>query len=333
MPVAYVGAAAGLASTIGGLAGGGSNQSYGGAGGGSPYFYQPTGQPQQDQNYQNLLNNMYTQGQQLPQQTLGQESSIVNNQVLGGQYQTPFINAAAGAGQAATNQVAPMQFGAAQQLYGAGQNMLQQAGNPQSALYNQLQQQTTDQLNAANAASGVSGPYAAGVTGMGLNNFNMDWQNQLLQRNALANQVAGQDFQGASGLGGAGVQSLYQGGQMPYGAYQQVYGNQLQALQGLQGQTTAAWQLPQMAMNNMQSYMGLGQSAGVNALAGQNQGFNQNLQLGQGLGYSLGSLGSTIQGQTGSQYPLAGLFSGGGSGYMGQLGGASTNYDTNTMFM
>ena len=46
MPVAYVGAAAGLASTIGGLAGGGSNQSYGGAGGGSPYFYQPTGPPQ-----------------------------------------------------------------------------------------------------------------------------------------------------------------------------------------------------------------------------------------------------------------------------------------------
>ena len=96
MPVAYVGAAAGLASTIGGLASGSNNQSYGGAGGGSPYFYQPTGQPQQDQNYQNLLNNMYTQGQQLPQQTLGQESSIVNNQVLGGQYQTPFINAAAG---------------------------------------------------------------------------------------------------------------------------------------------------------------------------------------------------------------------------------------------
>jgi len=77
--------------------------------------------------------------------------------------------------------------------------------DPQKQLYNRefnLQQQ---QALANNAASGVATtPYGAGMVNQGNQNFNIDWQNNLLQREALAAQAAG-------GLSNAAMGSLGQG--------------------------------------------------------------------------------------------------------------------------
>src|SRR5258708_36165262 len=96
-------------------------------------------------------------------------------------------------------------YGAGGQLMGAGQQLLpwgQQIMNtgfdPQQALYHRTQQQTQDQTRAGLEARGLdSSPYGAGVEGQTMANFNIDWQNQQLQRHAAAAGAArGLDPQG-----------------------------------------------------------------------------------------------------------------------------------------
>src|SRR5258708_23118892 len=89
-------------------------------------------------------------------------------------------------------------YGAGGQLMGAGQQLLpwgQQIMNtgfdPQQALYHRTQQQTQDQTRAGLEARGLdSSPYGAGVEGQTMANFNIDWQNQQLQRQAPAARTA-----------------------------------------------------------------------------------------------------------------------------------------------
>ncbi len=320
----YAGAVAGIGSSIAGLAGGSNQPQIAGAGGGSPYFYQPTGQPQADLSYQSLLDNMINNpqygAQTLPFTTLGQQQGVVSS-LMNNPYASPYISGAAAAGQAASGQVAPMQFGGASSLYAGafpalqgGQQIMQQGFDPQSALYNQQQNNLSQQMNAANAAAGLSGPAAAGVSQQGLTNFNIDWQNNLLGRENTALQgygtamnAAGQAFTGASNLGQGGVASLLAGAQDPYSAYQSVYGNQLSALSGLQTATGAAWSPTQNALSDLQSYLQLGQADATAALAGQNTGFNQNTQLGTNLGSTLmnPSLVSGVQSLFGNGSPYS----------------------------
>jgi hypothetical protein len=71
--------------------------------------------------------------------------------------------------------------------------IMQQAFDPQQALYNRTVQQTQEQTRAGLEARGLDmSPYGAGVEGSALSNFNIDWQNNQLQRM----------LQGASGVGG-----------------------------------------------------------------------------------------------------------------------------------
>jgi hypothetical protein len=68
-------------------------------------------------------------------------------------------------------------------ITGAGNAVAQTAFDPQSALFNRTQNQLLDQSNAINAMSGVaSTPYGASVTGNNLANFDINWQNNLLNR-------------------------------------------------------------------------------------------------------------------------------------------------------
>src|SRR5215475_428817 len=84
-------------------------------------------------------------------------------------------------------------YGAGGQLMGANlgllpdvQQLVAMGFDPQQALYQRTAQQVQDQQRAALAASGVAGtPYGAGVQGKTMSDFNIDWQNNLLQR-ALA---------------------------------------------------------------------------------------------------------------------------------------------------
>jgi hypothetical protein len=91
-------------------------------------------------------------------------------------------------------------------LAGAESSILQAGMDPRGALYNRTLQQITDQQNAQNAMSGVgTSPYGAGVTGQAQRNFNIDWQNAQLQRQATADQVAqGLSGQQAANITGAG---------------------------------------------------------------------------------------------------------------------------------
>lgn len=77
----------------------------------------------------------------------------------------------------------------------AGQQTYLTALDPQQALYNRTLQQVQDQSRAADSARGLAmSPYSAGLENQATRDFNIDWQNQQLQRQIQA-------LQGFSGAG------------------------------------------------------------------------------------------------------------------------------------
>ena len=124
------------------------------------------------------------------------------------------------------------EFGAANNILAAGQNVYQTALDPQNALYNRTAQQLQDQTGATNSMYGLGSSAAgAGVANQALSNFNIDWQNQQLQRQAQglsAYEGAGQAASGlntnAGQLGSQGAGMQLQGGQVPYTTAQTIAG-------------------------------------------------------------------------------------------------------------
>ena len=86
------------------------------------------------------------------------------------------------------------------QLTGMGNRLYSSAFDPENALRRRMQQQTMDQANVLNSQYGLdSSPYGAGVAGADLRNFNIDWQNQQLQRElSAAPTIAGDWASGAA---------------------------------------------------------------------------------------------------------------------------------------
>lgn len=94
-----------------------------------------------------------------------------------------------------------------------GQQIMTTAMDPQNALYDRSKQQMTDQVRASLAARGLDMSGAgAGIENQALSNFNIDWQNNLLNRQVagagaytgltgLAQNIANQGFQNADLLG------------------------------------------------------------------------------------------------------------------------------------
>jgi len=282
--LAAVGALAGGASSIAGLAEGAPAT---GAYGGNPNVYIPSAQPQADLLYQGIFNQMAPYAQQLPGQVI--PSYLQYAQQI---QQNPYAGLAQqGAGSTATADLAAMT-----NLSNAGTSILNAAVDPQQALYNTLQQQAQDQANATGSMYGISSsPYGAGVANEALQQFNIDWQNQQLQRQLQGIQGANAAYSGANLVGQAGAQ-------LPYATYlgQQQAG--LGALGQITGGYNAAFGLPESLANLLQSYMNLGQSATGLAQAGQAQAFGQQQILGQQLTSAL------------TNPALASLFGGGGGG-------------------
>lgn len=274
-------------------------------------------------------------GQLLPQyQQIAQQS--VNNPYAG-QY-------LAGAEGMADNPFAPSWLqgaqmagatgmGAGLNAYGAGgaltgnalsalpdvQALLSLGFDPQNALYSKLQQQNQDQTNAQLSMSGVgTTPYGAGVANLSNQNFNLGWQNNLLNRatqgagaaGSLMGQIGqgvqtGQDLQaGASPqiLAGAGVpyatyNQIMSNQGAPYNAFQNINANALATL-GQTGQFgQQASQLPQQQIQDYMNYLQLANqtqnaNAGIAQLGLQQaqQGFGQNQQMGTQLGQSVAGL-------------------------------------------
>lgn len=208
--------------------------------------------------------NMYAQT--LPQAG-GIAQGMVNSPYAGG-YQ-------AGAGTA--SQLGGM---AALGQFGTGGQILNTAFDPQQDLYNRTLAQTTDAARAGAAARGLGDtPWGAGVENQAVRDFNINWQNQQLQRQIAGGQAGTQMQAGAAPLfmqsaampwqtqqqiGNANLGTLGQLGQFgaagaaQQGNLNQQYLNYLSTLSGLQGQANQA---------NLANYYA--------GLAGQAQNFGQ----------------------------------------------------------
>ena len=303
---AIIGAAASVGSL--GLAASGalSGPSSGPGGGTGTNVFTPPGQPQIGSSLLSLINQQQDVSDTLPQQQLPQlerlSGNIVNNKFDSGQM------AGAMASAATAGQNAQTDLGLQAQLLGAGNQVYQQAFDPQQALYNQTQNQLSQQINAQNAMSGLgSSPYGASVADNSLGNFNINWQNNQLGRmESGAQTVQGLDQAGA-GFGTAAQQNQLLAGSLPYQTYLSQQQDALGGLQDLSTGISSSFAPEQLSMNNMQSFLGLGQTASSNAIAAQQAAFNQQLQLGKAAGSALnslgnlsGTLGGTLGGNSGS---------------------------------
>lgn len=189
--------------------------------------------------------------------------------------------------------------------------------DPQTDLYNRTLQQTQDQAAVAAARSGVATtPYGAGIGAQTTANFNIDWQNAQLAREAQASQAASGLLSTGAGLASTGtgmaaaapVQYL-QASQYPYTTYAGIGQGQNQAVQSLLGSTGTAQNIatvPIDASSNMVSQglqaEQLGYTQSSQALQQQQQGFTQDMLTGAMLGSSLYGLGN-VGSKTMQKYP------------------------------
>jgi hypothetical protein len=170
-------------------------------------------------------------------------------------------------------------------LEGAAGTVLGTGYDPQSALYNQTAQQTANQTNANLAASGLSAtPYGASVLGNTMQNFNMNWENQQLQRQIQASQAAGALMGQAQGLQTGGLTGLQAGALGADAQTQQSINDYLQYAQAATAQNQV----------NVQAYQAMAQAANQaqsNAQQASQAGLGAASQLGGGL---LGAAGSMM---------------------------------------
>lgn len=224
----------------------------------------------------------------------GITQGLVNNPYASG-YQSG-ANVAGGLGQ----MQALGQYGAGQGLVGAGQNVINTAMDPQNQLYAYLQNQNSQQANAQNAMSGIgTTPYGAGVADQSNQLFNLNWQNQQLQRQIAGLGAGGQAIGQGEQLSSAAPGQYMTSGAAPYSAYNAIGGQQLGALGTLGQFGTAASGLSQQQIQDYLTYLGQGNQsnsvANQTAQLGLNQanlGFQQNQTYGNMIGGGLGSLGN-----------------------------------------
>lgn len=314
---------------------GGGGSSGGGFSGGSspPPTYIPQNQPGADQSYYNLAQAMVPYASSIPNYVLPQAQNAVGN-LTANPYLTGYQTAANAAGIYSAGTVAPGQQSGAATLQGLGaqstpyaQSLLQsgqasvpyanqilQTGfDPQNALYNRTAQQLSDQTNAINSMYGLSSsPYGAGVAGHAMENFNIDWQNQQLQRQTQAAQGYGSILSGgvnAYGSGLADVAKAYGGagdlgtqaagtmtaaGALPYTTYQGGQNDILSALNNYSSTGTNSFGLDQNTLNALAAYLKLGQSATSIGQAGAAQNFGNNQSIGSGIAQGLSQLGGPL---------------------------------------
>jgi hypothetical protein len=165
----------------------------------------------------------------------------------------------------------------AQGLRAAGGQMWGTALDPENALHDRTQGRVTDASRVATSARGIGmSPQAAGMETDAVSNFNLDWNDRQLGREATGMQGLTSAYDSAgrySQLGNAdlaGAQSMYQGaGALPFNLASLFSG----------AMTNGVYGPASGIMGNLGSYMGLGQS-GSNASFGQGQTNLNNLTTG-----------------------------------------------------
>jgi hypothetical protein len=279
----------GVAAAVGASAAGAavssamSPSTSGGGGGGGANLYVPTGLGTADQSWQQLL-----------QQELAAQNAVAQNAApggYGGNYQTQANTAA---GQYANlaqllQQQSQGAYGTQQSLLNSGLNLFNYATDPQNALYNRTLQQVQDQTGATNSMYGLGSSAAgAGVANQALSNFNIDWQNQQLQRQVQglqaytgAAQAAGQYGNYGTALAEAAPGYQLQAGTTPFNAGLNIATSPLTSAQTIQ--------------QGIIPYLNYGQGATSNAYnaASQNAG-----ALGGLVSQGISSIGSNPQVQS-----------------------------------
>lgn len=292
--------------------------------------YQPGGTGAQDQNLQNLLsanttalsggNNPYSQ---LSPQIIQAFQQLFNNPGTAG-----YTSGAGNAGQALTtigNQAvnaAPQLNTAALSLLPGATSVMNMGLDPQMALYQQQLQQTNDQANVANAQYGLTGQQAAGNLNQADKNFNIDWQNNELQRAIAGLNAGGSAITNASGnainasnLGTTGASNLLAGGAAPYNAANTIGNTQETALNEYLAQLLGPVTSTQQTIGNLSDYLGKGIGASAQGAQIANQDFASQMSAANSLGSGLSS--------------IMGLFNNGGSGG-GGIGSTISNFFSGT---
>ena len=312
-----------------------------GGGSGGSNMYTPTGLGAADTSWQQLLQGL--------QQNYGNASpwigttagDALGNALRGNaQYGTGYMDQANAAGQGygnlanTLNQQSGMNFGTQQALLGAGNQVYQTALDPQNALYNRTAQQLQDQTGATNSMYGLGSSAAgAGVANQAMSNFNIDWQNQQLQRQLAGLQGYGQAAGTAGGYGQLGTAQAsaapgaqLQAGQVPWQVNQQINTQPTNLLNQYSGALQQGiYQPGQNLQSQIIPYLNYGQGATQAAYgaASQNAGALGSM-VSQGLGSAAqAGAGGWLGGLFGSSNDTLGSGSTfGGSGWSGSGGNA-----------
>ena len=252
------------------------------------------------------------QGGQAADWTLPQYQNLTQNLVnnpFASMYQQG-ANTGAGMGQnAAVNS-----YGAGSTLQQGGLNMLpygdqimQNAFDPQNDLYARTLHNVTEQTRAGQSARGIAmTPYGAGVENKALSDFNIDWQNTQLGRQATgANAAGGLMTNAGRAITGGGAmmnqagQDYSAAGQMPWTAFNNINQAGTGALGGYLGAAGQGQALDMSQIDAYLKYIGAGNQAGQVAnqtaqlgLNQSDQAFKQNQAIGGQFGQALSGLSS-----------------------------------------
>lgn len=274
---------------------------------------------------------------QLPGQVIPGEGQTTAN-IVGNPYANQQLTGANSAEAYGTGTAAPAAFQGAATLQGLGSlgasyapQALANGFDPQHTLYNQQYQQNQDQTNAINSMNGVAGsPYGAGLATQSAQNFNTNWQNQQLGRQATAagtyqtlEGTAGQSYTGAAGLNTTGLGTFTEAAGLPYNTYLQQQQNNMGAYQGLSSGYAGALGPTQNAFNIGSTYMGNANSAATTANNIQGTANANSSNAFSNLGQSLNGLSSLYGGGYGANADISSYQNPYSSYSIGNLNGLS----------
>lgn len=225
-------------------------------------------------------------------------------------------------------------LGGAGGLLSAIPQMLGQAFDPQGDLYKQTAASSNDQVMSNLAQSGLAKtPYGQSVAGNTANNFNINWQNNLLSRMLGGLGGAGQALgavggagQMGEGLGSEGLRGAVGAGMAPFGVLSSVANTGLGALNSAIGGLGQSLGPLQQTIGDYLQYLQGGTGA-MNAANQANLGAaqfaaQQQQQQYQNASSAFGGLGSMF-GAMGPFGQFGAFGGGGGGGGLGSmLGGA-----------
>jgi hypothetical protein len=210
--------------------------------------------------------------------------------IAGGMLGGPYAGMAQGGAMGAAGMgmgAAQGAYGAGGQLYGGGNQILNTAFDPLNQQFQQYMQQT-DQMARANAGAAGLGTSPIGVSAENAanNQAALNWQSNLLNRQATGLSAAGTAFGQGSGLQSGAANLFGQSTALPWQTQQQIGNQNLNTLNqmGQFGQQAAGQQgnINAQYMQYLQATGQLQQMAnaanlnfGNQQLAGQGQAFNQ----------------------------------------------------------